>query len=284
MANSYDRDDSPGADRDHGSTERADHSGFPQAAGPAVPEKGIGAGRVPGCSCMPGSEKVQPARQSSRTQGGQDTIERHAGLDVVMEKTVQWEQETPTSNGRGMIDDFRLRGSRTWRQRGVLLSNGGVTLKGDMISTTPTPVSQRADPRRCGQRLSRNALQDGERHGFPASVTKQRCEALPRGSLAGRQSNRCGSRGGHIDHRSCAMRTKTPTQAATTRTRCGSKRVPSRWRSSRVDDDPFDPLIQPGDSGFHSMSRTVSAFRHSVISSLRGALPYGCRPGSRSCG
>jgi hypothetical protein len=41
---------------------------------------------------MPGSEKVQPARQSWRIQGGQDTVERHAGLDVAMEKIVQWEQ------------------------------------------------------------------------------------------------------------------------------------------------------------------------------------------------
>ena len=63
---------------------------------------------------MPGSEKVQPARQSWRIQGGQDTIERHAGLDVVMEKIVQWEQAIPASNGRGLIDDFRLWGSRRW--------------------------------------------------------------------------------------------------------------------------------------------------------------------------
>ena len=42
----------------------------PQAAGPAVPEREVGAGGVSGCSGMPGSEKVQPARQSSRIQGG----------------------------------------------------------------------------------------------------------------------------------------------------------------------------------------------------------------------
>ena len=41
----------------------------PQAAGPAVPERENGAGGVSGCSGMPGSEKVQPARQSSRIQG-----------------------------------------------------------------------------------------------------------------------------------------------------------------------------------------------------------------------
>ena len=41
---------------------------------------------------------------------GQDTVERHGGLDVVMEKIVQWEQETPASNGREIIDDSRLWG------------------------------------------------------------------------------------------------------------------------------------------------------------------------------
>ena len=45
----------------------------PQAAGPAVPERQVGAGGVSGCSGMPGSEKVQPARQSSRIQGGYNT-------------------------------------------------------------------------------------------------------------------------------------------------------------------------------------------------------------------
>ena len=57
--------------------------------------------------------------------GGQDTVERHGGLDAVMEKTVQREQETPASNGRGMIDDFRLRGSRTWRHMGGHLKKRG---------------------------------------------------------------------------------------------------------------------------------------------------------------
>ena len=56
---------------------------------------------------------------------GQDTVERHDGLDVVMEKIVQWEQENPASNGREMIDDFRLRGSRTWRRMGGHLTKGG---------------------------------------------------------------------------------------------------------------------------------------------------------------
>ena len=99
-------------------TERTAIPVSPQAARPAVSEREIGPGGVSGCTGMPGSEKVQPARQSSRIQGGQDTVERHAGLDAVTEKTVQREQEYPGLNGREMIDDFRLRGSRPCRRMG----------------------------------------------------------------------------------------------------------------------------------------------------------------------
>ena len=59
---------------------------------------------------MPGSEKVQLARQSSQIQGGQDTIERQGGLDGALRKISQPEQETPAFDGRRMIDDFRLWG------------------------------------------------------------------------------------------------------------------------------------------------------------------------------
>ena len=57
-----------------------------QVEGSAVPETEIGAGGVSGCSGMPGSEKVQPARQSSRIQGGQDTVEGHGGFSAPVEK------------------------------------------------------------------------------------------------------------------------------------------------------------------------------------------------------
>ena len=124
----------------------------PQAARPAVSERETGPGRVPGCSGMPGSEKVQPARQSCRIQGGQDTVERHAGLDAVTEKPVQREQENPGLNERGMIDDSRLRGSRTCRRRGGPLTKGGWRTRWRtrwrtwrrVPSTTPTLHSQRA--------------------------------------------------------------------------------------------------------------------------------------------
>ena len=49
-----------------------------------------------------------------------DTVESHGSLDAVMEKIDQSGQETPASNRRGMIDDFRLRGSSTWRTRSAI--------------------------------------------------------------------------------------------------------------------------------------------------------------------
>ena len=115
----------PRAARSSGSLSGPEIPVSPQGGRPAVSERGIGAGGVSGCSAMPGSEKVQPARPSSRIQGGQDTFERHDGLSVVMEKIDQWEQENPASNGREMIDDFRLRGSRPCRHMGGHLTKGG---------------------------------------------------------------------------------------------------------------------------------------------------------------
>lgn len=37
-------------------------------------------------------------------------FESHGGFDVVMEKIDQSEQENPASDGRRMIDDYRLQG------------------------------------------------------------------------------------------------------------------------------------------------------------------------------
>ena len=53
------------------------------------------------------------------------TVERDGRLDVVMDKIDQLEQETPTSNSRKMIDDFRFRGSSTCRHMDVHHSDGG---------------------------------------------------------------------------------------------------------------------------------------------------------------
>ena len=74
---------------------------------------------------MSGAWRSQPAPGKARGIRGQDTVERHGGLDVVMEKIDQWEQEDPLSDGLEMNDDFRFRGSRTWRRRGGPLTNGG---------------------------------------------------------------------------------------------------------------------------------------------------------------
>ena len=77
---------------------------------------------------MPGHWKWQPAAGKAHGCRGQDTVQRHGGLDVVMEKIVQREPENPASNGREMIDDFRLRGSSRCRQMGRHLSDGGVAV------------------------------------------------------------------------------------------------------------------------------------------------------------
>ena len=74
---------------------------------------------------MPGTGKTQPAAVRARGFRGQNTVECHAGLDAVREKTVQPEQENPGLNQRGMIDDFRLRGSHRCQQMGGHLSEGG---------------------------------------------------------------------------------------------------------------------------------------------------------------
>ena len=49
-----------------------------------------------------------------------DTVERHGGFDAVVDTINQAAEETAAWSGAGMIDDFRLRGSSTWRTRGAL--------------------------------------------------------------------------------------------------------------------------------------------------------------------
>ena len=44
-----------------------------------------------------------------------DTVERHGGLDAVVDRIDQAEEETAASAGAGSIDDFRLWGSRRYR-------------------------------------------------------------------------------------------------------------------------------------------------------------------------
>ena len=126
----------------------------------------------------------QPPRPEQRFDGnaggfrGQDTVERSGGFDVVMEKIVQWEQETPASNGAGMIDDFRLWGSRRRRRGGVRLTNvGSDTQAGHDFNCHNASLSEGVFPRHCGRGLLRNAALDAGQHGFSASVAEKRSEA-----------------------------------------------------------------------------------------------------------
>ena len=54
-----------------------------------------------------------------------ETLDRHGGWDAVVTKVIQSEQETVSSDDRGMIDDFRLWGSRRCRRTGGPLIDGG---------------------------------------------------------------------------------------------------------------------------------------------------------------
>ena len=54
-----------------------------------------------------------------------DMIERHGGFDAVVEKVLQVEEQSASTNGPGMMDDFRLWGSRRCCRMGVPLSEGG---------------------------------------------------------------------------------------------------------------------------------------------------------------
>ena len=49
-----------------------------------------------------------------------DTVDRHGGFDAVVDKINQAAKETAAWSGAGIIDDFRLRGSSTWRTRGAI--------------------------------------------------------------------------------------------------------------------------------------------------------------------
>jgi len=59
-----------------------------------------------------------------------DTVERYGSLNAVLKVMNELAQECPVSNGRGMIDDFRLWGSRRCRRMGVTLSEGGGDIEG----------------------------------------------------------------------------------------------------------------------------------------------------------
>ena len=57
-----------------------------------------------------------------------ETLERHGGFDAAVNKVLQSEQDTASSDDQGMIDAFHLWGSSRCRQMGRHLSDGGVAI------------------------------------------------------------------------------------------------------------------------------------------------------------
>ena len=57
-----------------------------------------------------------------------DTLERHGGINAAIKKVLQVEAQSASTNDLGMIDDFRLWGSRRCRQMGRHVSEGGVSV------------------------------------------------------------------------------------------------------------------------------------------------------------
>ena len=64
------------------------------------------------------------ATESDGSGSDWNAVERHSSLGAVVDKIDQAEEETPSSTGAGWIDNFCLRGSRTWRRMGGHLTNG----------------------------------------------------------------------------------------------------------------------------------------------------------------
>ncbi len=90
----------------------------------------------------PGNRSLPGKARGFRVQ---DTVERHGGVDVVKEKIVQWEQENPASNGRQMIDDFRLFGGYSDAVVRVdHLQRGSGPPEWSTFRATTTLLSQRA--------------------------------------------------------------------------------------------------------------------------------------------
>ena len=158
----------------------------PQAAGPAVPEREIGPGGVSGCSAMPGSEKVQPARQSSRIQGsgghcrtprrprcrhGED---RPMGAGKPGLQRPRHDRRFPPPG----VKDVASYGWTTYK-RGV--AHGGGARGGASLQQPQRSTLRGRSPRRRGRGCSRESALDVGWHGFPESSAVKRSAVLRRG-------------------------------------------------------------------------------------------------------
>ena len=107
---------------------------------------------------MPGAWKWQPAPGRARGFRVQDTVERHDGVKIVVEKVLQWEPENPSANGREMIDDFRLWGSSRCRCMGEYsIETKLFTWVVHTLDNHNASLSEGGAPPRCGRKLPRNA-------------------------------------------------------------------------------------------------------------------------------
>ena len=92
---------------------------------PRSPRSPPGDGRSP---CPQSRIQARPEAAALRqavAEADWDTVERYGGLNPVLKKITQLAQESPVLNGRGMIDDFRLWGSRRCRRKGGPFTKGG---------------------------------------------------------------------------------------------------------------------------------------------------------------
>ena len=77
-----------------------------------------------------GGELTEAARELlylrwAVSSADRETVERYGGLNAALKKINQLKQAAPEPQGLGMIDDFRLWGSRRCRRMGGHLTKGG---------------------------------------------------------------------------------------------------------------------------------------------------------------
>jgi len=59
-----------------------------------------------------------------------ETVDHHGGFDIAVDRMIELDQQIASNNDGGIIDDFRLWGSRRCHRMGVALSEGGGDIEG----------------------------------------------------------------------------------------------------------------------------------------------------------
>ncbi len=157
----------------------------PQAARPAVSEREIGAGGVPGCSGMPRPWKSQPARQSSRIQGAghRRTPWRRRcrqGEDRPMGAGKPGLQRPPNDRRFPPLEVTRMPSYGWTTYKGVV-----VHLSGPLFEQPQRFSLRGRSPRRCGPGCSPESALEAGWHGLPeSSGVKPRAAPASRVPLA----------------------------------------------------------------------------------------------------